>query len=114
LQALHNERAWLADQLGRKRSLRQLHFGCDTLNSLSFAQLQWLWQSITENFELAPDAELAIAVHPGVTEWGQLERLVFVSSRYLSLGVQNLNLKVQQAINRFQTTKQTWKTVRQS
>jgi len=114
MQSLHNELAWVANQLGGKRSLRQLHLGGGTPTYLSLAQLQSLWQSITENFDLTPDPELAIEIHPGVTEWAQLDWLASVGFKRLSLGVQDLNPEVQRAINRFQTAEQTWGILRKS
>jgi oxygen-independent coproporphyrinogen-3 oxidase len=74
-------------------------------------QLQRVWQAITEHFEIAPEAELALEVHPGVTQRAQLAWLAEVGFHRISLGVQDLNPEVQQAINRFQTAEQTWQTL---
>ena len=114
LQAVDHELAWTHQELGGRRKLRQLHFGGGTPTYLQLPQLQRLWQSINTHFEIEAGAELAIEVHPGVTRREQLEWLASVGFRRLSLGVQDLDPEVQQAINRFQTSEQTWRTVEQA
>ena len=107
LAALAREMDEVAERLGERRFLSQIHFGGGTPTFLDERQLTTLWQSITRRFSVLPDAEVAIEVDPVVTSREQLKLLRSFGFNRISLGVQDLDPKVQQAIDRIQTEEET-------
>jgi oxygen-independent coproporphyrinogen-3 oxidase len=93
--------------LGERTTLSQVHYGGGTPTFLDEKQLTSLWQSITRRFSIAPDAEVAVEVDPVVTTRGQLALLRSFGFNRISLGVQDLDPKVQKAIDRIQTEEET-------
>ncbi len=107
LKRLHNEINCTAAKLGRRRRITGLHWGGGTPTHLSPAQLESLMGVITNAFELAPNAEVSIEVHPPVTTKEQIETLHRLGFNRISLGVQDIDADVQKLINRNQTVEQT-------
>lgn len=97
----------VADRLGRRNRILQLHYGGGTPTSLDEALLLRLWDKITERFEIRRDAEVAIEVDPVVTSREQLALLRGMGFNRLSLGVQDFTPEVQRAVNRLQTVEET-------
>lgn len=97
----------VAQCLGGKRRVDQLHLGGGTPTSLDERQLTRLWESVKENFEVDPAADLALEADPRVTRGEQLARLAEFGFTRLSLGVQDFDPEVQQAIGRIQSREQT-------
>lgn len=102
LEAVDRELGLLADALGERRSLNQLHWGGGTPTYLTPRQCERLFRSITERFHLAPGAEVAIEVDPCVTSLAHLETLRGLGFNRLSMGVQDLDPAVQEAVRRVQ------------
>jgi oxygen-independent coproporphyrinogen-3 oxidase len=107
LDALAHELDLVAAQLGERRVLSRLHLGGGTPTFLDEEQLRRLWRHISSSFDVAGDAELAVEIDPAVTSVGQLELLRSFGWNRLSMGVQDLEPSVQQAINRIQTVEET-------
>ncbi len=101
------ELALAAERLGPRRSVSQIHWGGGTPTFLSEAQLERLWTEITRHFTPLPEAEIAIEIDPAVTTEGQLALLRRLGFNRLSMGVQDLDPRVQQAVNRIQTYEET-------
>ncbi|MDY7228838.1 oxygen-independent coproporphyrinogen III oxidase [Hyalangium rubrum] len=97
----------LAERLGERRALAQVHWGGGTPTFLSEAQLERLWSELTRHFTPLPDAELAIEVHPAVTTPEQLTLLRRLGFNRLSMGLQDFDPRVQEVTNRLQTPEQT-------
>jgi oxygen-independent coproporphyrinogen-3 oxidase len=57
---------------------------------------------VAGEFEFTPNAEIAIEVDPRTTDRGQVELLRRLGWNRISMGVQDFDLKVQQAVNRVQ------------
>jgi len=110
LTALENEIKNVAQRLGSRKQVKQLHFGGGTPTFLKIPQLQRLMHAIRQAFDVDLEGELALEVHPRVTTSAQLEALYELGFRRISLGVQDLNPQVQRAINRDQTLEQTQNT----
>lgn len=104
---LERELAMLAQALGHRRRLMQYHWGGGTPTYLSASQMRALQRAVTSEFEIAPDAEVAIEVDPRVTDFEQLETLRELGFNRLSLGVQDFAIEVQRAVNRMQGEPQT-------
>lgn len=93
--------------LGRKAPVSRVHLGGGTPTFLDEKQLTELYSLLSDNFDILPDAELAIEVDPAVTTRGQLELLARLGFRRLSMGVQDLDPEVQRAVCRIQTEDET-------
>lgn len=89
---------WLDD----KRPVVQLHWGGGTPTYLSESQMERLFVFLAERFRLAPGAETAIEVDPRVTTPSQLKVLRDLGFNRISLGVQDFDADVQEAVHRIQ------------
>jgi oxygen-independent coproporphyrinogen-3 oxidase len=107
LDRLHKEVEMLAARLPHRRKVTQYHWGGGTPTYLEPDQMEALQRKVTEHFQLEPGAEVAIEVDPRVTTREQLERLSRIGFNRVSLGVQDLDPKVQEAIGRNQSEAQT-------
>jgi oxygen-independent coproporphyrinogen-3 oxidase len=97
----------LADRLGERRTITQYHWGGGTPTYYSPDDLARLHRSILEHFTLADDAEVALEVDPRVTSSDHLAMLKELGFNRLSLGVQDFDPDVQDAIGRHQTMEET-------
>jgi len=97
----------VADRLGGRNKLLQIHYGGGTPTSLDEALLVRLWDKITERFQILRGAEIAIEVDPVVTSREQLALLRGMGFNRLSLGVQDFTPEVQRAVNRVQSVEET-------
>jgi oxygen-independent coproporphyrinogen-3 oxidase len=94
-------------KLGGKRRLLQLHWGGGTPTFLTIAQIDRLWQKLSEAFAIDAEAEVGIEVDPRITTAEQLHHLRELGFNRLSMGVQDLTHDVQEAIGRRQTEEET-------
>ncbi len=95
------------EHLGARKTVSQIHWGGGTPTFLDERQIETLWNAITRRFTLAPGAEVAIEVDPVVTTRGQIDLLRKLGFNRMSLGVQDLDPTVQQAIDRVQSVEET-------
>ena len=102
LEYLHREIALLAQALGERRRVVQHHWGGGTPTYLTTDEIAALHAAVTRHFRIEPGAEVAIEVDPRVTTRDQLQELRRLGFNRLSLGVQDLDPVVQQAVNRIQ------------
>lgn len=103
VEALDREVARVAAQLSDDRQVVQIHWGGGTPTHLTPDQIRRVFGSLTSRFQLAPEAEVSIEVHPTVTTFEQLATLRALGFNRLSMGVQDFDPEVQQAVNRLQT-----------
>ncbi|MCZ6819980.1 MAG: oxygen-independent coproporphyrinogen III oxidase [Calditrichaeota bacterium] len=93
----------VAGRIKQGRKVAQLHWGGGTPTYLDPEQIRRLFSAIRENFEFQPDAEIGVEIDPrGMTE-EHLDALKDAGFNRASMGVQDFDLKVQQAINRLQS-----------
>ncbi|WP_373047749.1 oxygen-independent coproporphyrinogen III oxidase [Vulgatibacter sp.] len=97
----------VADRLGGRNQLLQIHYGGGTPTALDEALLVRLWDKITERFSVQRDAEIAIEVDPVVTSREQLALLRGMGFNRISMGVQDFTPEVQRAVNRLQSVGET-------
>jgi oxygen-independent coproporphyrinogen-3 oxidase len=107
LDYLYREIDLVAKALGDRRTVRQYHWGGGTPTYLDVNQIGALADKIAATFDITDDAEIAIEVDPRVTTRQQLEVLRAHGFNRISMGVQDLDPKVQAAITRNQTEEQT-------
>jgi oxygen-independent coproporphyrinogen-3 oxidase len=89
--------------------VEQLHFGGGTPTYLSHAQMEDLLAHLRRWFEFAPDhiGEYSIEVDPRTVSRDRVQRLRNQGFNRISLGVQDFDPEVQQAVNRIQPEAQT-------
>ena len=97
----------VCEVLGAKRRLVQLHWGGGTPTYLNVAQITRLYSSLADRFEIEPATEVALEVDPRVTSPEQIRCLRNLGFNRISMGVQDLDPGVQQAIGRNQTVEET-------
>ncbi|HUJ79424.1 MAG TPA: oxygen-independent coproporphyrinogen III oxidase [Nitrospiria bacterium] len=93
----------IADLLAPGRPVHQLQWGGGTPNYLTDELIERLVRTVTRRFTFAGDAEIGLEVDPRDTRPGQITWLRGLGFNRLSLGVQDFDPKVQQAVNRLQT-----------
>lgn len=107
LELLRAEIDMVSDQLGERRSIAQLHFGGGTPTYYRPEDLDALLEHLFARFERTANAELAVEVDPRVTTAAHLQVLASHGFNRISLGVQDLTPRVQEAIARVQSLEQT-------
>ena len=112
LDHLDTEIGRVAELLGERRDVAQLHLGGGTPTHLSPDQLVRLHGMIASRFRIPAEAEVSLEVHPRVTTSEHVDALAELGFDRISLGVQDLDPTVQSIICRDQTTEQTVELVR--
>jgi oxygen-independent coproporphyrinogen-3 oxidase len=107
LDLLNTEIGMVADRLPVRRELAQLHLGGGTPTYYEPDELGSLVEAILLRFPAREGAELAVEVDPRVTKKEHLDALAQRGFNRLSLGIQDLDPRVQRAINRVQSTSET-------
>jgi oxygen-independent coproporphyrinogen-3 oxidase len=85
----------------------QLHWGGGTPTFLSAEEMKLLWRALHDYFAFAPDAECSIEVDPRKVDTGTVELLSELGFNRMSIGVQDFDPTVQQAVNRIQSEAET-------
>jgi oxygen-independent coproporphyrinogen-3 oxidase len=91
---------------GRPVPLSEMHFGGGTPTFLTPSELDELVGGILSKVERTPDAEFSIESDPRVTTHEHLSTLARLGFKRLSLGIQDFDPRVQQAVNRVQSESQ--------
>jgi len=107
LDRLRAELALVTPHLRRRRTAGQLHFGGGTPTHLTPAELEELHGLLSEHFQFTADAEKAIEVDPRVTTPEHVAALRKLGFNRISLGVQDFDPTVQNAVNRQQSEEKT-------
>ena len=107
LDDLEREVALVAERLGKRKRVVQYHWGGGTPTYLTVEQMRRVWGFFASRFTLDPGAEIAIEVDPRVTTRRQSELLKELGFNRISMGVQDFDSDVQEAVNRYQTFNQT-------
>lgn len=103
LDFLDREIDLLAGALPERRQISQMHWGGGTPTYYDVEQLERVFRRIARHFSFTRDAEIGIEVDPRVTSMAQLESLRRLGFNRLSLGVQDFEPEVQEAVNRVQS-----------
>lgn len=90
-------------KLCTNKTIRQLHFGGGTPSYLSQQQLTRIIGLLKKQFKFADDIEMSIEIDPREIELELVDHLYSLGFNRISIGVQDTNAKVQQAINRPQS-----------
>ena len=114
LERVERELDWVAARLGTGREVVQLHWGGGTPTYFPPPLLERLGRRIFDRFRLAPEAELGVEIDPRVTTFEHLRMLARLGFNRLSMGVQDFDPRVQEAINRIQPADATQRLVEEA
>ncbi len=109
LDAVYKELALQGSLFKATRIVRQLHWGGGTPTFISHDQMTELMQQTRKHFTLLDDdsGEYSIELDPREVTTASVNLLRKLGFNRISLGVQDFNPKVQQAVNRIQSFKET-------
>lgn len=97
----------VARHLPGRLTLSHLHFGGGTPTMLADEDFVAILGALRETFEFAPGAEIAIEIDPRVMDAAKVATLAREGFNRASLGVQDFDPAVQQAIGRHQSCEET-------
>ncbi|MFV2029222.1 oxygen-independent coproporphyrinogen III oxidase [Neisseria sp. S1] len=107
IEYLEKEMALLSPHLNGKLPLAQLHFGGGTPTFLDDDQLERVFDMIRRHFQLLPNGEYSIEIDPRKVSRETVFHLGRLGFNRMSVGIQDFDPKVQQAVNRIQTVEET-------
>jgi oxygen-independent coproporphyrinogen-3 oxidase len=99
---LEQEMSRVAELTDQRRQVKQLHWGGGTPTYLKPDDIRKLMAMIRARFNIAPDAEMGCEADPRELTREHLVALRESGFNRLSLGVQDLDERVQKAVNRVQ------------
>ena len=107
LQLLFREMAMQAELIGYRAPVEQLHLGGGTPTFLSQDQIRRLMGEVEKYFALiyTPSVDYSIEIDPREADWSMMGCLTDLGFNRISLGVQDFDPRVQQAVNRIQPPK---------
>lgn len=114
IESLLKEWQLYLNTFGKKPRLREIHLGGGTPTFFSAENLNKLIQGIFEGSEICSDAEFSFEAHPANTTRQHLETLYNCGFRRISFGIQDFDLKVQDAINRMQSYEEVDRSVKEA
>ena len=104
---LIDEMALVDKHLSGDRRLTQLHWGGGTPTFLSADEITTLMITLRSQYDFSDHAEISIEIDPRVVDEKKIDLLAELGFNRMSLGVQDFDAKVQQAINRVQSVEMT-------
>ncbi|MEZ5496328.1 MAG: oxygen-independent coproporphyrinogen III oxidase [Gammaproteobacteria bacterium] len=109
LDYLEKEMAMVSALYDKDRIVEQMHFGGGTPTFLTDAQFERMWELIKKYFPIinTENRDYSIEIDPRSVTRESMEKLAGYGFNRFSLGVQDVNPKVQQAVNRIQPTEMT-------
>ena len=102
LKRVYSEMDMVSSYLDKDRKVSQLHWGGGTPNYLEPEQIEEFMGEIKRRFPFSEDAEVSIEIDPRYATDRQLKVIKDVGFNRISMGLQDLDEKVQRAINRIQ------------
>ncbi len=101
LDSLRQEISLIGGIAGRKK-VSHIHFGGGSPTIINAESFQDLMALVRENFEILPEAEIAVEIDPRTCSQDKVTAYAASGVNRVSLGIQDFNIEVQQAINRVQ------------
>ncbi len=93
----------VARAIGRKLRVKHVHWGGGTPTVMPPKRMAEIMDRLRARFTFEPDAEIAVEIDPRTATEDVLDGLVRMGCNRASLGVQDFDPKVQQAVNRVQS-----------
>jgi len=107
MELLLRELDLVADLLPGRHKVCHIHLGGGTPTILEPADMERLFERLRARFDLLPDADIAIENDPREFNQDLVETMARVGVNRASLGLQDINIQVQQAVNRVQSMDET-------
>lgn len=107
LNVLLREIALVAKALPGRRSASHVHLGGGTPTMLGVADLERLFGALRGAFEVLPEADIAVEIDPRGLSFDRIAALGRAGVSRASLGLQDLDPRVQAAVNRVQSLAET-------
>ncbi len=104
---LEKELDLLAPHLNGNLTLSQLHFGGGTPTFLNDEQIERVFSMIRKHFLLIETGEYSIEIDPRKVSRDTVHHLRELGFNRMSIGIQDFDPKVQQAVNRIQSVEET-------
>lgn len=101
-EALLKEIRMITSRLDKTRKVSQIHYGGGTPNAVPYEYLQEINGLLFDTFEFIPEPEIAIEVNPAYLTYEQMTGLKKAGFNRFSLGIQDFNIEVLDAVNRDQ------------
>lgn len=114
IKSLLAEWATYRRRFGKRPVVRELHLGGGTPTFFSPDNLKYLLSTLLEDVDIHPDHIFSFEGHPNNTTRIHLETLYALGFRRVSFGVQDLDDRVQRAINRLQPLEHVTRVVSES
>ncbi|HSV30096.1 MAG TPA: oxygen-independent coproporphyrinogen III oxidase, partial [Candidatus Omnitrophota bacterium] len=102
MDSLWGEVALVAEALPTRMTARHIHFGGGSPTILSSEDFVRTIDLLREKFAVKPDAEVAVELDPRTADEDYVKAMAGAGVTRASIGVQDFDPKVQQAINRIQ------------
>ncbi|HIP43512.1 MAG TPA: oxygen-independent coproporphyrinogen III oxidase [Aquifex aeolicus] len=102
LERVYREVQLVSQYLDKDRKVIQLHWGGGTPNYLEPEQIKAFFEEIVKRFPIDENAEISIELDPRYLTDEQIKTIKEVGFNRVSLGIQDLNPKVQCVVNRIQ------------
>jgi oxygen-independent coproporphyrinogen III oxidase len=106
LDFLFKEIDLVVKQIGRRKQVKQLHWGGGTPTYLNEVQSSRLFEKLAQAFDIDKNGEIAIEIDPRTVTFEKLKHLRGLGFNRVSMGVQDFDPKVQDDINRIQPFEQ--------
>ncbi len=105
LERLNREIELVAPLFDADRTVRQLHFGGGTPNFLDLPRMRTLLDMLHKHFSMsrAPEREFGIEIDPRSADAEYVRGLGEAGMNRMSIGIQDFDPKVQEAVNRVQS-----------
>lgn len=107
LDLVEREIGMVTDIIGTGRRVKQLHWGGGTPNFLKNHELERALNLFRGAFDIAPEAEISLEIDPRIGSPEQAAYLRELGFTRISLGVQDFEPRVQEAIGRMQSRDKT-------
>ncbi|MES2355858.1 MAG: oxygen-independent coproporphyrinogen III oxidase [Pseudomonadota bacterium] len=108
LQYLEQEISMYSETVANGALVEKIHLGGGTPTFLSVAEMQQLMRMLERHFTFSAACEYAIEVDPRTVDDDKIESLGKLGFNRMSIGVQDFDPDVQQAVNRVQSQEQTF------
>lgn len=107
LKSLHREIETIGALIGHRSTVTSVHLGGGSPTLLAPDDLVALNRALRRHFDIVDGAEISVEMDPNDLDEARYDALAAIGVTRVSLGVQDFDPKVQQAINRPQTFEQT-------
>jgi len=103
LKYLFKEIDLVVHHIGTQKIVKQFHWGGGTPTYFNERQIEQLFEKVKQNFDIDPNGEIAIEIDPRTIDKSKVKKLKGLGFNRISMGVQDFDPKVQEAVNRKQS-----------